>query len=329
MQCVLKQAKEGRANPTLRSRISVPRRFILVLTLAGMWVILSVLSPHFLRVSNLSSIGVSIATIAMLAVGQTFVILTAGIDLSVGNVLGLVGVVTALLMSKGLGLLGGSLAGLGAGILCGFVNGVMIGPGRLPPFIATLGMMGVARGIALIVSGGFPILVPFQEFGFLGIGRILGIIPVPVIVMLVFYALGYYVLSHLRVGRYTYAIGSNEETSRLSGINVGKQKVLVYTLSGLTAGVAGLIETARLFSAYPTAGTGYELDSIAAVVIGGTSFSGGEGSIVQTLVGALIMATLRNGCNLLGISPFVQQVLIGIIIIGAVFIDQIRARRSR
>jgi len=314
------------------NRASVKRgvesqKFILVLTLLGMWILLAILSPHFLSVSNLSSIGTSIATIAMLAVGQTFVILTGGIDLSVGNVVGLVGVVTALAMTNGFGMYGGALAGLAVGVLCGIANGLMIGRGKLPPFIAGLGMMGITRGIALLVSGGFPIIVPFQQFGNLGIGTILGAVPVPVVIMLAFYALGFYVLRHLRFGRHTYAIGSNEETARLAGINVARHKTLVYALCGFTAAVAGLLETARLFSAYPTAGSGYELDSIAAVVIGGTSMSGGEGSIVQTLIGALTMATLRNGCNLLGISPFIQQVVIGLIIIGAVYMDRVRGGR--
>lgn len=306
------------------SKISIPRKLVLLLILIFMWIIMAILSPRFLSVVNLSSIGISIATIAILAIGQTFVILTAGIDLSVGNVLGLVGVVTALSMTRGLGFIGGILAGIVVGTLCGFTNGIVVGKGKLPPFIATLGMMGIVRGIALIISGGFPIIVPFEAFGFLGAGKILKI-PVPVIVTLFLFLAGFYTLKHTQIGRKTYAIGSNEEASRLSGINVSWQKIFVYSLSGFTASIAGLIETARLFSAYPTAGSGYELDSIAAVVIGGTSFFGGEGNILQTFIGALIMGTLRNGCNLLGISPFIQQVLIGVIIIGAVYVDRIKS----
>jgi ribose transport system permease protein len=320
-------AEDGASRVPLTKRVDL-HQFILVLTLLVMWVLLSLLCPHFLSVRNLSSIGISIATIAILAVGQTFVILTGGIDLSVGNTLGLVGIVTAVSMTKGFGMYGGIIAGILAGVLCGTASGVMIGVGNLPPFIVGLGMMGITRGIALLISGGFPILVPFQEFGALGIGTILGNIPVPVVIMVILYALGFYVLRHLRFGRYTYAIGSNEETARLAGVNVVKYKILIYALCGFTAAIAGLVETARLFSAYPTAGSGYELDSIAAVVIGGTSMVGGEGNIMQTLVGALTMATLRNGCNLLGISPFVQQVVIGLIIIGAVYVDRLRHARS-
>jgi ribose transport system permease protein len=309
------------------TKISIPRRLMLLLILIIMCIILTILSPRFLSISNISSIGISIATIAILAVGQTFVILTAGIDLSVGNVLGFVGVITALSMTNGFGLFGGIIVGILAGTLCGLINGVLVGKGKLPPFIVTLGMMGIVRGIALIVSGGFPIIIPYEIFGFLGAGKILNI-PVPIIIMILLFLIGYYILKNTTIGRKTYAIGSNEDASRLSGINVSRQLIFVYALSGFTASIAGLIETARLFSAYPTAGSGYELDSIAAVVIGGTSFFGGEGSILQTLIGALIMATLRNGCNLVGVSPFVQQALIGVIIIGAVYIDRIRSRTS-
>jgi ribose transport system permease protein len=329
MQCGNQRTvQEGASGIPLSKRVDL-HQFILVLTLLVMWVVLSILSPHFLSVRNLSSIGISIATIAILAVGQTFVILTGGIDLSVGNVLGLVGVVTAVAMTKGLGMWGGIIVGILVGLACGAASGTMIAVGNLPPFIVGLGMMGITRGIALLISGGFPILVPYQEFGVLGIGTILGSIPVPVVIMVILYGLGFYILRRLRFGRYTYAIGSNEETARLAGIDVAKYKILVYTLCGLTAAIAGLVETARLFSAYPTAGSGYELDAIAAVVIGGTSMIGGEGNIMQTLVGALTMATLRNGCNLLGISPFVQQVVIGLIIIGAVYVDRVRHARSR
>jgi len=329
MQCGNQRTvQEGASGIPLSKRVDL-HQFILVLTLLVMWVVLSILSPRFLSVRNLSSIGISIATIAILAVGQTFVILTGGIDLSVGNVLGLVGVVTAVAMTKGLGMWGGIIVGILVGLACGAASGTMIAVGNLPPFIVGLGMMGITRGIALLISGGFPILVPYQEFGVLGIGTILGSIPVPVVIMVILYGLGFYILRRLRFGRYTYAIGSNEETARLAGIDVAKYKILVYTLCGLTAAIAGLVETARLFSAYPTAGSGYELDAIAAVVIGGTSMIGGEGNIMQTLVGALTMATLRNGCNLLGISPFVQQVVIGLIIIGAVYVDRVRHARSR
>jgi ribose transport system permease protein len=329
MQCGNQRTvQEGASGIPLSKRVDL-HQFILVLTLLVMWVVLSILSPHFLSVRNLSSIGISIATIAILAVGQTFVILTGGIDLSVGNVLGLVGVVTAVAMTKGLGMWGGIIVGILVGLACGAASGTMIAVGNLPPFIVGLGMMGITRGIALLISGGFPILVPYQEFGVLGIGTILGSIPVPVVIMVILYGLGFYILRRLRFGRYTYAIGSNEETARLAGIDVAKYKILVYTLCGLTAAIAGLVETARLFSAYPTAGSGYEMDAIAAVVIGGTSMIGGEGNIMQTLVGALTMATLRNGCNLLGISPFVQQVVIGLIIIGAVYVDRVRHARSR
>ncbi len=297
----------------------------------------SQLSPHFFTKDNLLQITIQAAVICMLGAGQTFVILTSGIDLGVGSVLALVTVVSAIVMeSWGAlvkahvpltgqigGLVPGLLAGLLIGAVCGLANGVCVGKLRIPPFVATLGMMGIARGFALIVTGGIPRFRLAAGADFLGQGHVLGV-PVPTISVFVLFAICYVVLSRTKLGRYTYAIGSNPQATLLSGINVSTYLVLIYTISGLTAAMAGLTEMSRIGSGQPAGGQGYELDSIAAVVLGGTSLLGGEGKILGTLIGALIIAILRNGLNILNIYAFWQQVAIGFIIILAVFADQVR-----
>lgn len=267
------------------------------------------------------------AVIAIMAIGEMMVIIAAGIDLSVGSILALTGIVSTKLMTGGMGIWTSMIAGVITGLVCGYLNGVMIAKGRIPPFIATLGMMGIARGIALIITGGVPIFGLPEEFNFLGGGRILEVIPVPVIITVAIAIAGHVVLTRTRFGRYTYAIGSNMEATRLSGVNITQYVTLIYTVSGLLCGVAGVILASRLSTGQPTAGTGYELDVIAACVIGGASFSGGEGTILGAMIGALIMGALRNGCNLLDVSVFWQQVAIGVIIILAVFFDQYRKEK--
>jgi ribose transport system permease protein len=292
-------------------------------TLAGLIVLALVLwglTPHFLTVSNLLNVAQQTTLVAIIAVGMTFVIITGGIDLSVGSVLAFAGVVMASLLQKGWPLLLTLLAGLGVGLLCGLFNGLLITVGKLPPFIATLGMMSVARGAALVFTGGRPISGFDDSFRWLAVGEVLHI-PVSVILMLVVYLLAHFVLTKTKLGRYTYAIGGNEEATLLSGVNVRLYKTLVYGLCGMLSGLTALILTARLNSAQPIAGMMYELDAIAATVIGGTSLSGGEGKIFGTLIGALIIGVLRNGLNLLDISSFVQQIVIGAVIIVAVLLD--------
>lgn len=212
------------------------------------------------------------------------------------------------------------LAGLGTGFACGLVNGLLITGGRLPPFIATLGMMSVARGAALMFTDGRPVSGFSDAFRRVATGEVLGI-PLPVIVMVAVYAMAHIILTRTKLGRYTYAIGGNEEATVLSGVNVKLYKTAVYGLCGMLSGLAAIILTARLNSAQPIAGIMYELDAIAAVVIGGTSLMGGEGNVFGTLIGALIMGVLRNGLNLLGISSFTQQIVIGSVIIIAVLLD--------
>lgn len=295
--------------------------------LLAMWAILARLSPFFFSLDNLFEITIQAAVIAMIAVGQTFVILSGGIDLSVGAVLSATTVIAALAMDAGYGLAGGIAAGMLCGGMFGAANGIVIGKLGIPPFIATLGMMGIARGFALIVTGGIPVFNLAPGFEMLGQGRVAGVVPVPTVTTLALYVLGGLVLRRTRLGRYTYSIGSSLQATQFSGVNVPRYLILIYTVSGLTTAIAGLTEASRIGSGQPAGGMGYELDSIAAVVIGGTSLFGGEGNLFASLVGALIIATLRNGLNVLGVYAFWQQVAIGFILIAAVYLDRWRRRR--
>jgi ribose/xylose/arabinose/galactoside ABC-type transport system permease subunit len=292
-------------------------------------VVMTILSPYFLTFNNLFNVGTQIAVIAILALGQTFVIVSGGIDLSVGSVLGLAGIVFGWATAVANLPLPLALAlGVGAGASAGLINGLLITLGNLPPFIATLAMLSAARGLALVISGGVPLNPIPGPILSLGSGDLFGFVPLPVILMLVMWAITVGILRSTYAGRAMYAIGGNEEASRLSGINVSRQKLLIYTLSGLFAGIAGVLLTARLASAQPQAGFTFELDAIAAVVIGGASLSGGVGSASGTLIGALILGVLRNGLNLLNVSAFWQQVVIGAVIALAVMTDTLRRRKS-
>jgi ribose transport system permease protein len=293
--------------------------------LLGLCALLAALTPHFLTVSNLLNVAEQASINAIVAVGMTFVILSGGIDLSVGSIVALSGVVLGTALHQ-LPLPAALLLGLATGAACGLVNGALVSKGRLPPFIATLGMMSVARGAALLFTDGRPVSGFDASFRAISTARPL-MVPAPVLLMLVAYALGHLALTRTTFGRYVYAIGGNEEAARLSGIPVGTHKTLVYVLSGVMSAVAAITLTARLNSAQPIAGMMYELDAIAATVIGGTSLMGGSGTLVGTLIGALIMGVLRNGLNLLGVSSFLQQVLIGAVIIGAVLLDSLLGTR--
>ena len=296
------------------------RQFGTLIGLLVLSAILWILTPYFLTVSNLLNIAQQTSINAIIAVGMTFVIITAGIDLSVGSIMAFAGVVLAWAIQSGVPIPLALLIGLAVGLVCGVVNGLLITFGKLPPFISTLGMMSVARGAALLFTQGRPISGFSNSFRFLATGEIL-YIPTPVIIMIIVYIIAHYVLTHTKLGRYTYAMGGNEEAAVLSGVNVKMYKTIVYGLCGMLSGLAAIILTARLNSAQPIAGIMYELDAIAATVIGGTSLVGGEGTIAGTLIGALIMGVLRNGLNLLGVSSFVQQTVIGSVIIIAVLID--------
>ena len=298
--------------------------YVLVLALFAM--ILSTLSPYFLTVSNFINIARQVSINFILAVGATVVIISAGIDLSVGSILAFSGVVGALYLNTGGNFIVAILIALALGTLLGVINGFFIAKMKLAPFIATLGMMSVARGLALVVTGGNAITIDVPNYVFLGSGVIFGI-PVPVIIAGLIFLLGAFLLSKTWIGKYIYAIGGNKEASRLSGIEVDKMLIFTYGLSGFLAGLAAVVLSARLWAAPPIMGEGYELQAIAAAVIGGASLSGGEGFLTGTLYGAFVIGIIRNGLNLIGVSSFWQQVAIGSIIILAVLVDQIKKRK--
>ncbi|MEV2193390.1 substrate-binding domain-containing protein [Streptomyces phaeochromogenes] len=286
---------------------------------------MSALSGDFLTTDNLLNIGVQAAVTAILAFGVTFVIVSAGIDLSVGSVAALSATVLAWsATSEGVPVWIAVILAIATGIACGLVNGVLISYGKLPPFIATLAMLSVGRGLSLVISQGSPIAFP-ESVSHLG-DTLGGWLPVPVLVMIVMGLITALILGRTYIGRSMYAIGGNEEAARLSGLRVKKQKLVIYALSGLFAAAAGIVLASRLSSAQPQAAQGYELDAIAAVVIGGASLAGGTGKASGTLIGALILAVLRNGLNLLSVSAFWQQVVIGVVIALAVLLDTVRRK---
>ncbi|MEV7975036.1 substrate-binding domain-containing protein [Streptomyces sp. NPDC086519] len=286
---------------------------------------MSALSGDFLTTDNLLNVGVQAAVTAILAFGATFVIVAAGIDLSVGSVAALSATVLAWsATSHGVPVFLAVVLAVATGIAAGLVNGFLIAYGKLPPFIATLAMLSVGRGLALVISEGSPIAFP-DSVSHLG-DTLGGWLPVPVLVMILMGLIAAFVLGRTYIGRSMYAIGGNEEAARLSGLRVNKQKLAIYALSGLFAAVAGIVLAARLSSAQPQAANGYELDAIAAVVIGGASLAGGTGKASGTLIGALILAVLRNGLNLLNVSAFWQQVVIGVVIALAVLLDTVRRK---
>ncbi len=300
---------------------NVLRRFGIAIAFAILVVILSLLSGSFLTLSNLLNIARQVSINAVIAAGMTFVILTGGIDLSVSSVLAFSGAVMAGVLSTGRPVLVGIVAGLAVGALLGLLNGIVITRGKVQPFIATLGMLTIGRGLTLVYTDGRPITGLPDSFVWLGAGEVARI-PVPVIIMILVCLASYVILTQTVLGRYVYAIGGNEEAARLSGVNVGAHKTLVYAISGLLAAVSAVILTARLNSAQPTAGTGFELDAIAAVVLGGTTLAGGEGSITGTLLGAFIIGVINNGLNLLNVNAFYQQVVKGAVILLAVLLDR-------
>ncbi|QFZ76242.1 substrate-binding domain-containing protein [Streptomyces fagopyri] len=311
------------------SGASAVRRLLLdngaLTALIALVIAMAALSGDFLTTDNLLNIGVQAAVTAILAFGSTFVIVAAGIDLSVGSVAALSATVLAwLATSQGVPVWFAVIVSIAAGIAVGLINGVMIAYGKLPPFIATLAMLSVGRGLSLVISQGSPIAFP-SSVSHLG-DTLGGWLPVPVLVMIVMGLITAVILGRTYIGRSMYAIGGNEEAARLSGLRVKKQKLAIYALSGLFAAAAGIVLASRLSSAQPQAAQGYELDAIAAVVIGGASLAGGTGKASGTLIGALILAVLRNGLNLLSVSAFWQQVVIGVVIALAVLLDTVRRK---
>jgi inositol transport system permease protein len=314
------------------------RKYLIIFIFLGMCLLLAIFSPNhsFVQGQNLINVVRQISVIGLLALGVMLCIIAMGIDLSLGSVLGFAAVVAASLVQQpgwkealypGLQLPAfvAVLAGLGVGLLLGGVNGGLIAAFRIPPFIATLGMMTIARGFAYIYSNGRPVSTLNEDFLWLGSGDILGI-PVPIVIFGIVILLTHLMLNYTRFGRHVYAIGGNEVAARVSGVNLGRTKVGIYAFSGLMAGLGGVVLTARVQSATPALGMGYELDAIASAVIGGTSFAGGIGTVWGTVVGALIIGVMRNGMDLLNVPPFYQQVVQGVIIIVAIIIDERKNR---
>jgi ribose transport system permease protein len=301
----------------------------LLSTFSGLFLlgaVFTILSPYFFSVNNLLTVATQTAVIAIIAIGQTYVLITGGIDLSIGSNIALSAMVAGLIMRANLPVPLAVLAGLVTGLASGAVSGTLVAFGNIPPFIATLGTMTVARGLSFTLTQAIPISgLPKTFTTFWGTGSTLGI-PNPVIIMVILVLIFAFVLAKTKLGRHVYATGSNFEAARLSGVNTRKVLITVYVFSGLLAAFAGLIMAARIISAQPSAGDGYELDAVASSVIGGTSTMGGEGTVVGTFIGAFVIGVLRNGLNLVGVSPFIQKIIIGIVIVGSVFLDRIRRK---
>jgi ribose transport system permease protein len=304
------------------------RQFGTLIGLLALCSVLWILTPYFLTFSNLLNVAEQTSINAIVAVGMTFVILSGGIDLSVGSIVALSGVVLGLALRADQPLPMALALALGVGAVSGLGNGLFVTLGGLPPFIVTLGTMSIARGAALLVTEGRPISGFAPSFRIVATGRV-AFVPAPVVVTAIVYVIAHFVLTGTAFGRYVYAIGGNEEATRLSGVAVRFHKSMIYVVAGLMSAIAAVILTARLNSAQPIAGMMYELDAIAATVIGGTSLMGGEGTLAGTLVGALIMGVLRNGLNLLGVSSFLQQIVIGGVIVIAVLLDTVLKRKHR
>jgi ribose transport system permease protein len=304
----------------------VIQRLLPFLSLIVLFVALAAASPHFLTSTNLASVVRQTAVINIMGLGMTIIIISNGIDLSVGSILAMGGLLGTMAMERGLPISAGIAVGILTGLFCGLVNGLLIARLNIAPFIVTLGTLGIVRGLALIISNGLPVHKIPPAFSFLGEGNLLG---VPFVLWLLIFcaALMHFILEHTRLGRYAFAIGSNTEAAVYAGIPVAFHTTAVYAIGGMLTGLAGMIEASRLMTGQPTAGQGYELQAIAAVVIGGGSLHGGEGSVLGTLIGAFIMGLLSNGSDLLGVSPYLQQAIIGAVIILAVSVDELRKRQ--
>jgi ribose transport system permease protein len=314
------------------------KRFQSLIALLLLCILLGVLTDKFFTASNGLNVLRQVAVNVCIATGMTLIVLTGGIDLSVGSVLALCGAITAGLLKNGIKmpsadlfigftLLGAVLGGIIVGSLLGLFNGITITRFKVPPFVATLAMLTIARGFTMLYTGGHPVSNLGSDFAFIGTGMFLAI-PVPVWIALIVVLIAVFITGKTRLGRYIYAIGGNETAARLSGIRINKVKIIVYSIGAALAAVGGVIVTSRLDSAQPNAGLSYELDAIAAVVIGGTSLNGGKGSVGGTVIGAVIIGVLNNGLVLLNVSPFWQQVVKGGVILLAVIIDKVGEKRE-
>lgn len=310
------KAAQGWFARFMRSPAFYPLVGLIVVTLCMIFA-----SDKFLTPANLENIARQVSINAIIAVGMTCVILTGGIDLSVGPVMALSGTLTAALLVAGVPGPIAIMAGLLLGAAFGIGNGIFVAYLKMPPIIVTLATMGIARGLGLMYTNGYPVSGLPEWFSFFGRGEFLGI-QIPILAMVLVYIAAFILLQHTPIGRYIYAIGGNEEAVRLSGIRAPRYKLLVYGISGLTAAVAGLLLTSRLMSGQPNAGVSFELDAIAAVVLGGAAIAGGRGAILGTLVGAMLLGVLNNGLNLMSVSPYVQSVIKGAIILLAIFVSR-------
>jgi ribose transport system permease protein len=302
------------------------QRLLPFLTLILLFLALTIATPHFLTPINLASVARQTAVINIMALGMTLVIITGGIDLSVGSILAIAGLFGTMAIKSGQPIPLGIAIGIGAGVVCGFLNGFMITQLRINPFIITLGTLEAYRGLALVASKGLPVHGITDAFSFLGNDTLLGI-PFSLWVLAVCAMIMHFLLENTKLGRYAFAIGSNSSAAYYAGVPIRFHLTAVYTIAGALAGLAGMVEASRLMTGQPTAGQGYELQAIAAVVIGGGSLQGGEGSVVGTLTGAFIIGLLSNGSDLLGVNPYWQQVIIGAVIIAAVGFDEFRKRK--
>ncbi|MBZ9687669.1 ribose ABC transporter permease [Clostridium estertheticum] len=300
---------------------SVVLKYKSLIGLLILCIVISFITPRFLSLGNIKNVLTQVSVNAVIAIGMSFVILTGGIDLSVGSILAVSAAAAASIIKSTGNIYLAIIVALAIGCVIGLMNGVLISKGRIQAFIVTLATMTIFRGVTYVYTNGTPISGLGQNFSSIGNKMILGL-PIPVVIMVIVFGLAFYVLSQTRYGRYLYALGGNEDSARLSGINTDKIKTLVYVICGATAALSGIIVTSRIGSASPNAGVGFELDAIAAVVVGGTSLSGGEGSVVGTIIGALIIGVLNNGLNLVNVSPFYQAIVKGLVILLAVMVKR-------
>jgi len=290
-------------------------------------IIVSIVNANFLTSNNILNVLRQSSTNLYLALAMTMIIILGGIDLSVGSIIAVVGVVTTSSIALwGFPVYLGIIVGLLTGVLVGVLNGYVVATTIIPPFIVTLATMNIARGAAYVLSDGKPIRVMSMSFNNIGSGYIGGVLPTPVLFLIIILIICYFIMNRTKLGRYMYAVGGNSEAAKFSGINIKKIQLFAYTFSGLMAAVAGVVLSSRMFSGQPTAGDGAELDAIAAVVLGGTSMSGGKGKIGGTVIGALIIGVLSNGLNLMGISSFWQYIVKGVVILVAVYADVIKKK---
>lgn len=292
-----------------------------VLILIVICIFASILSSSFLSVSNLFNVVKQITVAGIVGCGMTFVILTGGIDLSVGSIVGLAGAIAAGILVSTENVFLAILAALGIGIVCGAINGFFVAQCEIPPFIATLGMMTLLRGCVLVYTKGAPIAIKVDAYKFIGKGTILGV-PVPILLLVVLYLIAHYILTQTGFGRSIYALGGNKEAARLSGIRVKYSEWIVYIFNGLMSGIAAIVLTARLGSAQSTSGEGIEMDAIAAVILGGTSLSGGTGFVLPTVIGAMIMGIIDNILTLMNVNPHATNIVKGAVVLLAVMVDK-------